>query len=202
MSRPVRVAVIYYSATGNVHKMAEAVTEGAEKAGAEVRLRAVPETAPPEAIASNPQWQAHVEQTQHITSATVDDLAWADAVIFGTPTRYGNPSAQLKQFIDTTGPLWQQGKLSNKVYSVFVSAGTQHGGLESTTLSLANVFYHWGGYIVPPGYTDPVQFELGNPYGPSHVSGGGLPGEVPLRASRYLGSRVAEAAAALTASSR
>jgi NAD(P)H dehydrogenase (quinone) len=197
MSGPVKVAIIFYSATGNVYRMAEAVAEGAEKAGAEVRLRAVAELAPAAAIASNPQWQAHVEQTRHIPLATVEDLEWADAVIFGTPTRYGTPAAQLKQFIDSTGPLWQQGKLSNKVYSAFVSAGTQHGGLESTALALANTFYHWGGYIVPPGYTDPVQFELGNPYAPSHVSGGGLPSEVALKSSQYLGRRVTEVAAAL-----
>jgi NAD(P)H dehydrogenase (quinone) len=195
----VRTAVIYYSATGNVHRMARAVAEGAEKAGAEVRLRVVPELAPPEAVAGNPQWQAHADATRDIEVATLADLEWADAVVFGTPTRYGTPAAQLKQFIDTTGPLWQQGLLADKVYSAFVSAGTNHGGLESTVLSLANVFYHWGGFIVPPGYTDPVQSELGNPYGPSHVSGDGPPTEIALRSAEYLGRRVSRVAETLAA---
>lgn len=199
MTQAANVAVIYYSATGNLHRMAEAVAEGAEKAGAEVRIRKVAELAPPEAIASNPDWQAHVDSTKDVQIAEHADLLWADAVIFGTPTRYGTPSAQLKQFIDTTGPLWQEGKLANKVYSVFVSTGTPHGGVESTVLSLSNVFYHWGGIIVPPGYTDPVQFEAGNPYAASYVAGAGPIGDTQLNASRYQGRRATEIAAVLRA---
>jgi NAD(P)H dehydrogenase (quinone) len=199
MTEAPKVAIIYYSATGNVHRLAEAVREGAEKAGAEVRLRRVAELAPPEAVASNPDWQAHAERTKDIEVATVDDLDWADAVILGTPTRYGTPAAQLKQFIDITGPLWQQGKLSNKVYSAFVSAGTRHGGHESTLLALANTFYHWGGVIVPPGYTDPIQFQAGNPYGSTHVSGEGEPTDVTLNSAVHQGKRVAEFAAAIKA---
>jgi NAD(P)H dehydrogenase (quinone) len=199
MTEAPKVAIIYYSATGNVHRLAEAIREGAEKAGAEVRLRRVAELAPPEAVASNPDWQAHAERTKDIEVASFDDLEWADAVILGTPTRYGTPAAQLKQFIDTTGPLWQQGKLSNKVYSAFVSAGTRHGGHESTALALANTFYHWGGVIVPPGYTDPIQFQSGSPYGSTHVSGEGEPTDVTLNAATYQGKRVAEYAAALKA---
>jgi NAD(P)H dehydrogenase (quinone) len=199
MNEPVKVAVIYYSATGNVHRLAEAVAEGAEKAGADVRMRKATELAPEEVIASRPEWQEHREQTRDVADATPEDLDWADAVVFGTPTRYGTPASQLKQFIDITGPMWQQGKLADKVYSAFVSSGTNHGGLESTLLALGNVFYHWGGVIVPPGYTDPVQFALGNPYGTSHVAGNGPPGEVELNAARYQGKRVAETAAALKA---
>ncbi|SDQ61151.1 NAD(P)H:quinone oxidoreductase [Thermostaphylospora chromogena] len=199
MDQAVKVAVVYYSATGNVHRMAEAVAEGAEKAGADVRMRKVAELAPEEAIASRPEWKEHLAKTRDVPEATTDDLDWADAVVFGTPTRYGTPAAQLKQFIDTTGPMWQQGKLADKVYSAFVSAGTNHGGLESTLLALNNTFYHWGGIIVPPGYTDPVQFQLGNPYGASHMAGSGAPGEVELNAARYQGRRVATIAAALKA---
>lgn len=199
MNEPVKVAVIYYSATGNVYRLAEAVAEGAEKAGADVRVRKVAELAPEEVIASRPEWQEHREQTRDVPEATTDDLDWADAVIFGTPTRYGNPASQLKQFIDITGPMWQQGKLADKVYSAFVSAGTNHGGLESTLLALSNTFYHWGGVIVPPGYTDPIQFQLGNPYGTSHVAGAGAPGETELNAARFQGRRVATIAAALKA---
>ena len=199
MPEPVKVAVIYYSATGNVHALAEAVTEGAAKAGAEVRLRKVAELAPEAAISANPEWREHREQARAIPEAVHDDLGWADAVIFGTPTRYGTPASQLKQFIDTTGPMWQRGELADKVYSAFVSAGTGHGGLESTVLALGNTFYHWGGIIVPPGYTDPVMFQLGNPYGTSHVSGAGAPGETELGAARHQGQRVAATTAALKA---
>ncbi|SFT92998.1 NAD(P)H dehydrogenase (quinone) [Geodermatophilus amargosae] len=187
-----KVAVIYYSATGNVHALAEAVREGAEKAGGEVRVRKVAELAPEEAIRRNEAWAAHVRATEDVTQASKDDLLWADAVIFGTPTRYGLPAAQLKQFLDTTGGLWEQGLLADKVYAAFTSSATRHGGQESTLLALSNTFYHWGGYIVPPGYTDPVQFEAGNPYGVGHVSDDGATpvGDVESSAAAYLGRRV------------
>jgi NAD(P)H dehydrogenase (quinone) len=199
MTDPAKIAVIYYSQTGNVHALAAAIREGAEKAGAEVRLRRVRELAPEAAIEANPGWKAHLEATGDVEEAAMDDLDWADGVVFGTPTRYGMPASQLKQFIDTTGPLWQQGKLSNKVYSAFVSAGTTHGGLESTVLALSNVFTHWGGIIVPPGYTDPIQFQTGTPYGTAHLASGGLPAGAVLEAARYQGGRVAKYAAAVRA---
>ncbi|MFF9817572.1 NAD(P)H:quinone oxidoreductase [Streptomyces sp. NPDC014006] len=197
--RSVNVAIIYYSSTGTVHTLAQAAAEGAEKAGAEVRLRKVAETAPPEAVGARPEWARHLEDTADVPEATHGDLEWADAVLFGTPTRFGNPAGQLRAFIDTTGPLWFQGKLADKVYSAFTASNTAHGGQESTLLALANTFYHWGGVIVPPGYTDPVQFRSGNPYGTSHVAGDGPPGEVVLQAARHQARRVAETAAALKA---
>ena len=126
-------------------------------------------------------------------------MAWADAVLFGTPTRFGNPASQLRAFIDTTGRLWQQGRLADKVYSAFTASRTAHGGQESTILALGNVFYHWGGIIVPPGYTDPVQFQTGNPYGTSHVVGEGQPNDACLQAARYQARRVVDTAAALKA---
>ncbi|WP_179956969.1 NAD(P)H:quinone oxidoreductase [Amycolatopsis anabasis] len=196
---PVNVAVIYYSATGTVHALAQAAAEGAEKAGAHVRLRKVAETAPPEAISANEAWSQHVRDTAELAQPSHDDLEWADAVLFGTPTRFGNPASQLRAFIDGTGPLWFAGKLADKVYSAFTASNTPHGGQESTLLALANTFYHWGGIIVPPGYTDPVQFKSGNPYGTSHVAGGGKPGDVALEAARYQARRVADTAAALKA---
>ncbi|MDF2704845.1 MAG: wrbA [Nonomuraea muscovyensis] len=196
---PVNVAVIYYSATGTVHALAQAAAEGAEKAGAHVRLRKIAETAPPEAISANPAWAQHLLDTADVAEAGHDDLAWADAVLFGTPTRFGNPAGQLRQFIDTTGPLWYQGKLADKVYSAFTASNTAHGGQESTLLALGNTFYHWGGIIVPPGYTDPVQFQSGNPYGTSHVTGDGPPSEVTLQAARYQARRVVDTVAALKA---
>ena len=194
----VRVAVIYYSATGNVYKMAQAIEEGAKEAGAEVRFRKVHELAPEEAIKSNQGWSDHALMTEDVPEAELDDLEWADAYIFGTPTRFGNVSAQLKQFIDTTGGLWFQGKLADKVVSGFTSASNAHGGQESTLLSLYNVFAHWGAILVTPGYTDPVLFEAGgNPYGASST---GEPNEQELAAARYLGRRVAEKAALLAGS--
>ncbi len=195
----VKVAVIYYSATGGVHKLARAVAEGAGGAGAEVRLLKVHELAPEAAIASNQGWAAHRLETQDEPEAQLSDLQWADVVIFGTPTRFGLPSAQLKQFIDGCGGLWAGGELADKVYSSFVSAATNHGGQESTILALNNVFYHWGGFIVPPGYTDAIQFAAGNPYGTSHISNNGAnpPGETELAAAAYQGRRAVEVATRL-----
>jgi len=193
----VKLAVIYYSATGTTYRLAKAVAEGAEGAGAEVRLRKVKELAPEQAIASNEGWAENVRATQDVQEATLDDLTWADAIVFGTPTRYGLPTAQLKQFIDTTGPLWATGKLVNKVCSSFTSAATTHGGQESTILALNNTFYHWGALIVGPGYADPIQFQSGNPYGVSFKSDNGQtrPDETALSAARFQGKRVAEIAA-------
>ena len=196
---PVNAAIIYYSSTGTVHALAQAVAEGAEKAGAQVRLRKVPELAPPEAIDANPAWGQHLRDTAEVPEAVLDDLAWADAVLLGTPTRFGNPASQLRAFIDTTGSLWQQGLLTDKVYSVFTASSTAHGGQESTILALGNTFYHWGGIIVPPGYTDPIQYQSGNPYGMSHVSGGGPPDDVALEAARHQARRAVDTAAALKA---
>ncbi|MGY0002297.1 NAD(P)H:quinone oxidoreductase [Micromonospora sp. I033] len=196
---PVKVAIIYYSATGTVHALARAAADGAEKAGAQVRLRKVAETAPPEAINARPEWVQHIQDTADVGEAGPDDLDWADAVLFGTPTRFGNVASQLKAFIDTTGGLWYQGRLADKVYSAFTASNTAHGGQESTILALGNVFYHWGGIIVPPGYTDPVQFQTGNPYGTSHVAGDGPPGDVVLEGARYQARRVVDTAAALKA---
>ncbi|AWS44498.1 NAD(P)H dehydrogenase [Streptosporangium sp. 'caverna'] len=199
MMEPVNAAIIYYSATGTVHALAQAVAEGAEKAGAHVRLRKVAETAPPEAIGAKPAWAQHLQDTADVAEAALDDLEWADAVLFGTPTRFGNPTSQLRAFIETTGGLWYQGKLAGKVYSAFTASNTAHGGQESTLLALGNTFYHWGGVIVPPGYTDPVQFRSGNPYGTSHVAGDGPPNDVSLEAARHQARRVVETAAALKA---
>lgn len=196
---PVHAAIIYYSSTGTVHALALAAAEGAEKAGAEVRLRKVAELAPPAVIDAKPAWRQHIQDTADVAEATLDDLAWADAVLFGTPTRFGNPASQLRAFIETTGALWVQGKLAGKVYSAFTASNTAHGGQESTLLALGNTFHHWGGIIVPPGYTDPVQFRSGNPYGTSHVAGDGPPDDVILEAARHQARRAVDTAAALKA---
>lgn len=167
----VKLAVIYYSSTGTLHSMAQRLGAAGEKAGAEVRVRQVAELAPAEAIASNAAWSQHFDRTKDEPEASADDIVWADAVLFGTPTRYGNVASQLKQFIDTLGPQWQQGLLADKVYAGFTASMTAHGGQESTLLALYNVVHHWGGIVAAPGYTDPLKFADGNPYGVSHVTG-------------------------------
>lgn len=193
-----KAAIIYYSSTGNIHRLAGAAGEGAEKAGAEVRLRKVKELAPQAAIDSNEAWAAHVAGTTDVEEADLSDLEWADVVIFGAPTRYGNVPSQLQQFLDLTGGLWAEGRLADKVYTAFTSSQTAHGGQESTLLSLYTTFFHWGGIVVPPGYTDPIQFQSGNPYGTSHVAGPGFPGDTQLDAARYQARRAVEIAGALT----
>lgn len=191
-----QVLVAYYSSTGSVHRLAEAVVTGAEKAGAEVRLRRVPELAPAAVIAANPAWAEHAAATSHIAEVSLDDLRWADAVVLGTPTRFGLPSSQVKQFIDQTGGMWFRNELQNKVYASFTATGTMHGGVEATLLALNNTFYHWGGIIVPPGYTAEIQHEHGNPYGGSHVAlDGAMPGDTSLSSAQYLGERAATVAA-------
>ena len=195
-----KIAVVYYSSTGNVHALAEAIEAGAQDAGAEVRLRRAPELAPEEVIRSQDAWNEHYTATKDtVAEATNDDLEWADGFALGTPTRYGLPTAQLKQFIDQTGPLWAAGKLANKVATSFTSAQNAHGGMESTILALNNAFYHWGAIIVPPGYADPLLFEAGgNPYGASWASGGGgQPSPEVVKAAHFQGKRLAEYAAKL-----
>ena len=190
-----KIAVIYYSATGHSYEMAKAYAEGAKSVGAEVRIRKVKELAPDQAIASSAGWKAHVDATQHVEEATLDDLEWADGYVFGTPVRFGLPAAQLKQFIDTTGPLWAQGKLANKVVGAFAGAMNAHGGQESTILALSNTFYHWGSIMVPIGYTDPVNYAAGgNPYGVSYSApmGSTGPSAEVLAAARYHGKRIAD----------
>ena len=196
-----KVAVIYYSATGNVYKLAQAIEEGAKEAGAEVRFRKVRELAPEEAIKSNQGWYDHTLMTEDVPEAQLEDLEWADGYVFGTPTRYGNVSAQLKQFLDTTGGLWFEGKLADKVVGGFTSASNAHGGQESTLLSMYNVFMHWGSIIVPTGYTSQEIFAAGgNPYGASSTGREEGPTEEELAAAHYQGRRIAEKAAALAGS--
>jgi NAD(P)H dehydrogenase (quinone) len=194
------IAVIYYSSTGNVHALAEALAEGASDVGSEVRLRRVAELAPDEAIDSNPAWRAHLEETAHIPEATHDDLRWADAYAFGTPARYGNVSSQLKQFLDTTAPLWAAGELADKAATAFTSAINPHGGNESTLLALYNSMHHWGAIVVAPGYTDQAFSEAGgNPYGTAHPSGAGTPREETLAAAYHQGQRLERIATLLRA---
>ncbi len=190
---PVRLAIVYYSSTGNTFTIAQEIAAGAEKNGAAVRIRRVAELAPDAAIDANPAWRKHLDATREVPVASHADLEWADGFVFGTPTRFGLPAAQLKQFLDTCGGLWMNGQLSDKVVSAFTGAGNVHGGQESTLLALHNVFYHWGAIMVPPGYTDPaIHAAGGNPYGTSFTDKQGAPlPEATLLAARHQGARMA-----------
>jgi NAD(P)H dehydrogenase (quinone) len=182
--------------------MAERLAQSAEKAGAEVRLRHVEELAPQEVIDSVEQWKQHHDEVKDEPTATADDVLWADVVLLGSPTRFGNVASQLKQFIDQLGPQWGKGLLANKVYAGFTSSQTSHGGQESTLLALYNTIHHFGGLIVSPGYTDPVKFNDGNPYGDSHVSGANNDeplGNPELDALDHMAERAVEVAAKLKA---
>lgn len=190
-----KVAIIYYSATGNVHRLAHAVEEGARAAGAETRLRHVAELAPEEAIAQNDAWAGHRERVEDEPVASLDDLDWADAYVLGSPTRFGNVAAQLKQFMDTTGGLWAEGRLADKVAAGFTSSQNAHGGQETTLLALYTTFLHWGSIIVAPGYTSERGYPAGgNPYGASST---GDASDADLDYARYVGERVATVTARL-----
>lgn len=194
-----RIAVVYYSSTGSVHALAQAVTAGAHEASAEVRLRRAAELVPSEVIERNDQWRAHLDATAHIPCVTVEDLIWADGFAFGTPTRFGQPAAQLKQFLDSTSAAWNAGQLAGKPAAGFTSAHERHGGHESTLLSLFHTFCHWGSLIVPSGYVD---YDIahaagGNPYGISSIGGDGPPSREVLEAARLQGRRLALFADAL-----
>ncbi|UQA93953.1 NAD(P)H:quinone oxidoreductase [Streptomyces halobius] len=195
----VHVAVIYYSSTGTVAELARLIADAAEHAGADVRLRRTGELAPQTAIDANPAWAANAAATADILEATHEDMLWADAVLFGSPTRFGNVSSQLKQFLDTLGGLWYQGRLADKVYSGFTASTTKHGGQESTLLALYQTLHHFGGIIIAPGYTDPAKYIDGNPYGTSHVGGPDVPVDDDARtAARIQAERVVKFTKALT----
>ncbi|SFM14264.1 NAD(P)H dehydrogenase (quinone) [Gracilibacillus orientalis] len=171
----INLAIIYYSSTGTNYRLATLAEEAAKETNAEVRVVRVEESAPKSAIESNPEWKSHYEETKSIPVATTDDLVWAEAIIFSVPTRFGNIASQMQQFLDTTGGLWFEGKLINKVVSAMSSSDSPHGGQEATILSLYTTMYHWGAIVVAPGYSDDVIFEAGgNPYGTSVTTEHGI----------------------------
>lgn len=162
----VKLAVIFYSMGGSNFQLASWAAEAAKEVGADVRVLKVPELAPQSSIDANPMWKATVEATRDVPVATAEDIEWADAIIFSTPTRFGVMASQMKNFIDGMGGLWAQGKTVNKVVSAMSSAQNPHGGQEATILSLYTAMYHWSAIVVAPGYSDPVIFGAGgNPYG-------------------------------------
>ena len=194
----VKLAIIYYSTYGTNHQMAETAAEAAREAGAEVRLRKVRETAPEGVVKAQEAWSAQAEKTSHIPEATPDDLVWADAYLFSAPTRYGGAASQMRSFIDTLGPVWQEGKLADKCASAMTSAMNPHGGQETTLQTLYVTFMHWGAILVPPGYTDPAVFAAGgNPYGVSVTANNQPLGEETRAAIRHQARRLVETAARL-----
>ena len=196
-----KLSVICCSATGTLHAMAQRAA-AEEKAGAQVRLRQVPEIAGPERIASMDVWSAHVTATEDEPKASTEDLVRADAVLLGTPTRCGNVAAQLEQYLDATGGAWAAGLPADEVCAGFTATQTAHGGQESTLPALDSSIYHFGGILVPPGCTDPLKFADGDPYGVAHVTGVGDDAplsEVEHAALEHLASRVVQIAGHLLA---
>ena len=195
-----KVLVLYYSSYGHIETMAGAVAEGARSAGAEVHIKRVPELTPREVAE-----KSHFKLDQAAPVATIDELPEYDAIIVGTPTRFGNMAAQMKNFLDQTGALWFGGKLIGKVGSVFTSTATQHGGQESTILSTHTVLLHHGMVIVGLPYSFQGQMSLsevtgGSPYGATTISAGDgsrQPSENELAGARFQGKHVAEIAAKL-----
>lgn len=182
---PIQLAIIYYSSTGANYQLSQWAAAAAEAEGATVKILRAPELAPESAIAANPLWQAHVAATRDVPEVQLPDLEQADAYIFSIPTRYGAMPAQMKQFLDTTGGLWYQGKLVNKVVSAMATAQNPHGGQESTLLNLYTTMFHWGCILAAPGYTAPEVFGAGgNPYGTSAaVVEGKIQNEEAVRAA-------------------
>jgi NAD(P)H dehydrogenase (quinone) len=201
------VAVIFYSAHGNTWTLAAAIAEGAERAGATVRLCRVPEVLPTESTGAGAQTQAADPQYTRLRLATNDDLLWADGVAFGSPTRYGNMCSQLKYFLDQTGSLWLSGALVGKVAGVFCSTSTMHGGQESTLISMMLPLFHLGFLVQGLPYAEAEQMSMddihgGSPYGVSSVSGARsdrAPTEIDRTLARALGRRLAMVAGKLRA---
>ena len=200
-----KVLIVFYSTYGHIFKMAEAVAEGVkEVAGAEVKILRVPETLPEEVLGKMGAVDAQ-KAFSHVPVCTVDELAEADAIIFGTPTRFGNMCGQMRQFLDATGQLWANGSLIGKVGSVFASSATQHGGQESTILTFHVTLLHQGFVIVGLPYAFQGQMRIdevsgGSPYGATTIAGGDgsrMPSENEIEAARFQGKHVATIAAKL-----
>jgi NAD(P)H dehydrogenase (quinone) len=202
-----KVLIVYYSMYGHIYKMAQAIAEGVRLVeGGEVELRRVPETLPETVLEKMGATAAQKLQAQ-VPVCTVDELAEADAIIFGTPTRFGNMCGQMRQFLDATGGLWVKGALVGKPGSVFASSNTQHGGQESTILSFHNTLLHQGMVIVGLPYTFAGQMTMAeisgcSPYGASTIAGGDgsrVPSENELAGARFQGEHVAKIAKKLAA---
>jgi NAD(P)H dehydrogenase (quinone) len=189
-----RISIVYFSSSGVIGRVAAELARGAEIAGAEVRLRAVAEPAP--AAGGRTGGPGDAAAAGAPAAPTLDDLDWADGLLFGTPTRFGNIAAPLKAFLDSTSPLALHGKLADKPFTGFVSASLAGGGQEAALLALYHTAFHWGSLIVPTGYTHPVLRRIGgNPYGLAitAATGADLTGD-HLASARYVGGRTARLA--------
>ncbi len=201
-----KIVVVYYSMYGHVYRMARAAAEGAQATGAEVDIRRVPETLPMEILEKMGAIESQKQQA-HVPICSVDELGEAAAIIFGTPTRFGNMCGQMRQFLDATGQLWVKGAMVGKVGSVITSSSSQHGGQESTILSFHNTLLHQGMIIVGLPYTFKGQMTMDeisgcSPYGASTIAGGDgrrVPSENELAGARFQGEHVARIAMKLTA---
>lgn len=200
-----KALIVYHSLYGHIHRMAEAVAEGVRSVpGTEAHLRRVPETLPEDVLEKMGALEAQAAM-RDVPVCTVEELPDYDAIIFGTPTRFGNMSAQMRQFLDRTGGLWAQNALVGKVGSVFTSTATQHGGQETTILGFIVTLLHHGMVVVGLPYTFAGQMRLdeitgGSPYGASTITGGDgsrMPSENELAAARFQGEHVARIAARL-----
>ena len=194
-----KVLVLFYSRTGNTARLAEAIAEGAREVRfAEVDLRRVEDLAPASVIEATAEWKAHRDKlaATYLTFGSIDELAGYDALVLGSPTRYGVMSAELKNVLDQTGPLWQKGALADKVGAAFTSVSTTHGGHETTLWSIMTPMANLGMLLVPPGYTDPAMFTGGSPYGATATTSRAANGPTPddLAAARHQGKRVATVA--------
>jgi NAD(P)H dehydrogenase (quinone) len=197
-----KILVLYYSSYGHVQRMADAVAEGARSAGADVMIKRVPELVPEEVAR-----KSGMKLDQPAPIATVDELPDYDAIIFGTPTRFGNMAAQMRNFLDQTGGLWLKGALVSKIGSVFTSTASQHGGQETTLTSFHSTLLHQGMVIVGVPYAEARLLNMdeisgGTPYGASTIAkgdGSRMPSENELAIARYQGAHVARLAAKLAA---
>jgi len=202
LKKKTKVLVVFYSMYGNTAKLASAVAKGAKQIeDMEVRIRQVPELISREKIEKNRRMKKVKEELKDIPLAVMDDLVWADGIAFGSPTRYGNMAAQMKQYIDQTGGLWAQGKLVNKVAGFFTSTSTPHGGQETTLVTMMIPMFHHGMIIVGVPYSEPrlsaMELSGGSPYGASSVSGPNAdrpPTANDLEIAKTLGRRIAEIA--------
>jgi len=201
-----KTLIVYYSMYGHIYTMAKAMLEGVrEIKGAEVEMKRVPETLPQEVLANMGALNAQ-KAMAHVPVCTIDELGTADAVIFGTPTRFGNMCGQMRQFLDSAGQLWANDALVGKVGSVFTSSATQHGGQESTILSFHTTLLHLGFVIVGLPYSFKGQMRIdeitgGSPYGASTIAGGQgerMPSDNELLAARFQGKHVAAIASRMT----
>ena len=195
-----KVLVLYYSSYGHIETMAQAVAEGARQAGASVDVKRVPETAPADVAKA-----AHFKLDQAAPVAKVEDLADYDAVVVGTPTRFGRMASQMASFLDQAGGLWARGALNGKVGGAFTSTATQHGGQEATLFSVITNLLHFGMVIVGLPYSHQGQMRIdeivgGSPYGATTIAGGRgerQPSETELEGARHQGELVAKTAAKL-----